>query len=133
MRAPASKVLEYLALAGLLDRLTDIRLGKHSVHGKVTTMLVVVDLRKDARFYEGNGHYFHAKDVGNPRTEFRSFKGVDGLGPLSLQFVVNTFDGTVYADLDKYNYQDLVNLIGHNVGEVVAPWFRRKPETGETA
>ena len=75
-------------------------------------------LRHDQRFYEGIFHFLHP-DVGWPKTEFRSYTGRNtDLDRRSVQQVINTRTGKYYADVDQYNYQDLVNMTAHLVTEV---------------
>jgi hypothetical protein len=79
-------------------------------------------IRHDNRFYEGPFHWLHP-EVGTPRTEFRSYKShqcsVDK--KRSGQIVVNTKNGTFYADVDSHNYEDVVNTVAH-LAVVLWPW-----------
>ena len=107
--------------------------------GKLTgrvRLLAIPHLRRDPRFQEGIWHFLHAS-VGKPRTEFRSNRGelIEG-SQNSLQLVINLQTGAFDADLDRYNTQDVVNIVGHMFGEVVPNWFRktfgRKPKEQRT-
>lgn len=85
-------------------------------------------LRHDPRFYEGIFHWLHP-EVGYPRTEFRSFTHelIPG-DSRSMQLVINTQTGKFYADIDRYNYQDVVNIVGHTIIEVLWPKFHQPKE-----
>ena len=80
-------------------------------------------LIQDERFLQGPWHLLHA-DVGPNRRDFRSINGVFGRG--SLQIVVSEPSGRAYADVDRHNTQDLVNIVGHVFGAVIPGWFKRK-------
>lgn len=127
--APRSsdEVVVQLAAAGLEEFIRDVRCEGHTVHG-VIGMRAVVQLRNDPRFAEGGAHHLHP-NVGRPRTEFRSNRGALGRG--SLQIVVNLVTGVFEADVDRFNMQDLVNVIGHGLLEVLPGLFTRKTTEGE--
>lgn len=82
-------------------------------------------LRHDKRFYEGPFHWLH-RNVGTHLTEFRSYaEAIIPGDPRSLQIVVDSLTGKLYADLDRFNYQDVANMLGHLVLEVMPNPFQR--------
>lgn len=84
------------------------------------------ELEKDPRFYRDMWWRLH-REVGTHLISFRSLRGVTGaIDDLSMQIVFDTVTGKFYADLDRYNTQDVVNVIGHLIVEVIPwPWRRR--------
>lgn len=66
-------------------------------------------------FKSGSLYGLHAGQVGCPPcTDYRSITGV--LGPRSLQVVMNTTTGRMYADTDQFNpYQSPLQFLGHSL------------------
>ena len=127
-RSKTEQVQSALWAAGLipyiLDTFSGVEDGK--VAGRIR-LAAIVALRKDVRFQEGIWHLLHPK-VGKPRTEFRSNRGELQPGvENSMQIVINLQTGAFEADLDRYNTQDVVNIIGHLFGKggVIPNWFKR--------
>jgi hypothetical protein len=122
----ATDILAQLQTGGILCYIVH-----QEPHGEMDTTLrgiadlaVLAALRADPRFLEGDWHHLHAKHVGSPRTEFRSVRGA--LAPdSSLQFVVNTVSGVFETDVDRFNTQDVANIVGHLGGEVVPNWLKK--------
>jgi hypothetical protein len=114
-------VLEQLQQAGLLSRVTDVRLDPFSVRF-VASLPLLAMLDADARFAKGILYGLH-RDVGHHLIDYRSHTGVLGKG--SLQVVVDTSTYESYADVDSFSpYTDLVGIVGHT-GEVIKGWFRK--------
>jgi len=113
------------------DQLIKAGYSKHAksifVEGKTVTgtfdLEIIPLLEADERFANGPLHGLHA-DVGEDRTDFRSYRGTLGEG--SLQLVIDRKTGRFYADIDEWNpYADVVNWVGHAFGEVVPHFFAK--------
>lgn len=116
-----TEVGRQLIAAGVLSHLYELELFPTSVRGWSYPALLFA-LRADPRVVEGMLHGLHP-EVGEVRTDFRSYRGTFGKG--SLQIVVDCRTGRFYADVDQWNpYADVVNWVGH-AGEVIAGWWRR--------
>ena len=117
MNAPLSRIEQ----AGYRSLLRDIVLVTDNKITAYADLKLVLLLRGDARFKEGIFHRLHP-NVGKPRTEFRSHTDEFGEGSGSLQVVINTRDGFVECDCDKYGaYADLVGMVRHMAEEVIWP------------
>ena len=122
MAATPGPVRQRLAELGIDEFFLECQDNNTSVTGTVNSNFIS-SLRGDERFYEGPFHWLHP-EVGHPKTEFREIKVKNRRG--SLQVVVNTETSYCHVDIDKYNYQDVVNIIGHLFGEVLPSFFRRR-------
>ena len=129
-----SEPLRQLEAAGYLQYLSeiDIREDGVTVYAKCDPVLVSL-LRGDVgRFQCGPWHLLH-DDIGPNRVDFRAYKGALGEAyPGSLQIDVSQHGPppwNLYADVDAFNTQDLVNIAGHLGHDVTWPklkWFARK-------
>lgn len=128
MNTSGVQAFRQLQLAGALTHAKGAVTVEDGCVRGATGLLMVVALRRDARFAEGTLHKLHA-DVGDNLTDFRSYRGA--FGPGSLQIVVDLTTGQFYADVDLWNpYQDAVNWVGH-AGEVLSGWWRRRTARSE--
>jgi hypothetical protein len=124
-RSRSAEVQAHLDAAGLTPFIVE---SSTPFDGKVAgrlRLLAIPTLRRDPRFQEGIWHLLHP-NVGKPKTEFRANRGelIEG-SENSLQVVINLKSGAFEADLDKYNTQDVVNIVGHLFGEVLPGWVRK--------
>jgi hypothetical protein len=122
-RPAGVEVLAQLCCAGMYGYIDPDSLVVHET--KVKGVMDVVALhafRKHRSFQEGIWHLLH--DVGEHPTEFRSYRGAF-VPDQSLQVVIDMETGVFEADVDRYNTQDVVNIVGHLVVEVVLPKVRR--------
>jgi hypothetical protein len=120
-----SRVLDQIEKSGYMPWLLSYQESGETLLGFLDIGAVDL-LKKDPRFANGIFYGLH-RDVGKNLIDFRSYNGTFGKG--SLQLVVDTVTGAVYADVDRWNpYQDVVSVVGH-LGEVLAGiprMFRRK-------
>jgi hypothetical protein len=120
-RAPAPEVLRQLMAAGLHPCCSDLTV--HDQHLRfVLSEAGRAQVAADARFLSDPWNFLHL-DVGPNLRGFRSINGSLGWG--SLQIVVSEPTGAAYADVDRHNTQDLVNIVGHLFGSVIPGWFRK--------
>jgi hypothetical protein len=120
-----SAILTQLEAADLVRFFRDVPLdGKGYALGIVNADALTSYLNDHAGFLADDWHHLHP-EVGKPRISFRSVNGRFGKG--SIQIVYNTQDGRCYADVDRFNTQDVVNIVAHLFGEVIfKKLFRRK-------
>jgi hypothetical protein len=120
---PTHQVAAMLAALGLDADFADLDApGPMQLHGVVKPELVA-RLRQDARFQAGLFVPYHG-EIGVPRIEFRSHRGVLPKG--SLQICINPETGRCYVDIDKHPAtSDVVGFLGHFFGEVLPHRFRR--------
>lgn len=120
---PTHLVVAMLTALGLDADFADLDApSPKQLHGVVKPDLVA-RLRSDARFQAGLFVPYHA-EIGVPRIEFRSHRGVIPKG--SLQICINPETGRCYVDIDKHPAtSDVVGFLGHFFGEVIPSRFRR--------
>lgn len=99
-----------LESAGLLNYLSWIEGDDDSIEAWAVAALIP-DLRKDKRFVEGWGFWFH-RNIGKHLTDFRGLRKAFGRG--SLQIIVDKKTGRFYADVDRFSPTDLIGMIGHS-------------------
>lgn len=118
--APGSAVQQQLEASGYFPEMFTAKLiEERAVSGRVR-LLMVDQLRKDARFAKGGLHRLHP-EVGKNRIDFRAWSGTFGKG--SLQIVIDKKTGRCHCDIDLFNpYQDVVNIVGHAY-EVLKGWW----------
>lgn len=118
-------VADALDRLGLSDQFSDLEDDDpRTLYGYVDQELVS-RLKADHRFQYLIFVPYH-KEIGVPRVEFRSHRGVLEKG--SLQICINPDTDRCCIDIDRYPAtSDVAGLIGHFFGEVVPGWFRRTP------
>lgn len=114
--------VDQLQSAGYLRKVRGIEIDGKNVSGYFP-LHVIADLQTNPNFASGLLHGLHP-EVGNDRTDFRSYRGT--FGPGSLQIVIDKKTGRFHADTDEWNpYEDVVSYLGHAFGEVVPNFFKK--------
>ena len=116
-----NEALRRLRVSGYAPYLDQIYVNGPTVTYVVNRKLLPIlekRLQHDEHFYACPWHALHAH-LGGDRFCYRAYKE-DGEG-LSLQIVVSRETGRGDADVDRFNTQDLVNVVRHNAEEVAWP------------
>lgn len=118
MRRPQPEVQIQLAKAGYLAT-------GYVIDGPAVRLVLDETLRqqldRDEHFQRGPFYGLH-HDVGDHLRDYRSWRNEFGKG--SLQIVVDEVTGNAYADVDRWNMQDVVNIVGHS-WDVIRGFFGR--------
>jgi hypothetical protein len=119
-----AKLLPHIKGGGTMSANGETLMG---VAVNLPALLITLRAQKAPRgpWMEGNFYGLHRNVATTPRsllTDFRSHTHSLGWG--SLQLVIDTVEGTLYADVDAANpYEDATRFVQHT-GEVISSWWR---------